>query len=159
NAPNRIAFFLYLHPTFQVDRTRNAAAQNQVVVRSVDDGVRRHFRQVALLNHNSFRERLHLLPVPFGPSFTTTTRPPMRCATLLHSDTVSSEVYGVRISSTTFIFRAGCKKRMPTQRSRETVTSEKSEIDSDDALLAKIAPVFANLSKIVNSSSFISNSS
>src|SRR5438034_8354066 len=48
---------------------------------------------------------------------------------------------------------------MPMQRSRETTTSVKSVIEREQAVLAKIAPALANLSKMVKSSSFISSSS
>jgi len=56
-------------------------------------------------------------------------------------------------------FRNRIEKVHAMQRSREIVTSVKSVIEREEVLLAKIAPVFANLSKIVKSSSFISNSS
>src|SRR5713101_4163045 len=52
--PNRdtadgIAFALDLFSTFAANGSRNARAENQIVVGRVDDGVRIHLRQVALL--------------------------------------------------------------------------------------------------------------
>src|SRR5215472_943916 len=94
-----------------------------------------------------------------GVSFTTATSLPMRHATSRHMATVSSEVYGVRNSSIRLHFETGREKWMPMQRSRETTMSVKSVIEREEAVLAKIAPAFANLSKTVKSSSFISSSS
>ena len=48
---------------------------------------------------------------------------------------------------------------MPTQRSRDTVSSLMSVMESEEVLLAKMALGFENLSKMVNSSIFISISS
>src|SRR5205809_4785141 len=94
-----------------------------------------------------------------GASLTITTSLPMRRATSRQVATLSSEVCGVFTISMSFIFGTGLKKCIPMQRSRETVTSVKSVIESEEVLLAKMAPALANLSKIVKSSSFISSSS
>src|SRR5215469_7007578 len=48
---------------------------------------------------------------------------------------------------------------MPMQRSRNVTMSVKSVMDREEVLLAKMALGLANLSKMVNSSSFISSSS
>ena len=45
-----IAFALDLFSAFAADGSRHARAQDQIVVGRVDDGVRIHLRQVALLN-------------------------------------------------------------------------------------------------------------
>src|SRR2546422_6300019 len=94
-----------------------------------------------------------------GASLTITTSFPIRRATSREVATVSLEVCGVLTNSMSFIFGTGLKKCIPMQRSRETVTSVKSVIEREEVLLAKMAPVLANLSKMVKSSSFISSSS
>lgn len=52
NAPDFVALALDFVSTFSADGPGHPAAQNQIVVRSVDDGVGVHFRQVALLDNN-----------------------------------------------------------------------------------------------------------
>jgi hypothetical protein len=51
---NGFAFALDLFSAFAADGSRNARAQNQIVVGRVDDGVRVHLGQVALLNYDFF---------------------------------------------------------------------------------------------------------
>src|SRR5690242_4582446 len=59
NAANFVALALNGVATFSADGARHASAQNQIVVRGVDDGVRIHFRQVALLDNYLVREWFH----------------------------------------------------------------------------------------------------
>jgi len=53
-ASNGVAFALDFFPAFATDRSRDASAKLKVIVRGVDDGVRVHVRQVALLDHDFF---------------------------------------------------------------------------------------------------------
>ena len=54
DASDFIAFALDFFSAPSPDRSRNAGAQLQIVVRSIDDRVRIHLRQVALLDHDFF---------------------------------------------------------------------------------------------------------
>src|ERR1700687_1832975 len=61
-----VAFSLDLFSAFAADGARNACTQNQIVVGRVDDGVRIHLRQVALLNDDSLCEWFHRGINPFS---------------------------------------------------------------------------------------------
>ena len=50
---------LNFFPAFAADGSGDAPAEDQIVVRGVDDGVRIHLRQVALLDDDSFNKRFH----------------------------------------------------------------------------------------------------
>src|SRR5216683_4166024 len=61
-----VAFALDLFSAFAANGSSNARAQNQIVVGRVDDGVRSHLRQVALLNDDSLCEWFHRGINPFS---------------------------------------------------------------------------------------------
>src|SRR5260370_18629449 len=92
-------------------------------------------------------------------SLTTTTSLPMRRPTSRQVSTVSLEVAGARTISRSLLLGAAWKQRIPTHFSGQNVTAAISAMESDDVLLAKIAPGFANLSSSVNISILISISS
>ena len=54
NTANGVALALNLFPSFAANCSGNARTENQIVVRGIDDGLRVHFGQVALLNDDSF---------------------------------------------------------------------------------------------------------
>src|SRR5215470_4854143 len=54
NTPDLIAFALNGIATFASNRSGDSRSEEQVVVRSVDDGIHNHLGYVALLNDNSF---------------------------------------------------------------------------------------------------------
>ncbi len=56
NAADGVALLLDCIAALAPDRPGHAAAQLQIVVRGVDDGVHVHFRQVALLQHDFFAD-------------------------------------------------------------------------------------------------------
>src|SRR6202158_6192549 len=163
DAANRVAFALDRVPTLAADRSRNSRAQNEIIVRGVHNRIGVHLRQVALLDHharcNFLHARLAHRDSVNSLSATTMTSLPMRRPTSRHRATVSSEVCGVRTSSSAISFPGSGTKRKPTQRSGQNVTAASSAIERDGELLAKIASGFANLSKMVNISIFISISS
>src|ERR1700676_587051 len=164
NASYRVALLLNRLAAFAMDRSRHARAQHQIVVRRVYNRIRLHLCDVALLNYNSLCGNIHGAasprPAPIPADSRITTAPfLMRYASSRHASTVPAEVNAVLTSSIDLVCGTGSKSRSPTQRSRCPVTSLISAIESVRVLLAKIAPGFANLSKIVNSSSFISISS
>ena len=54
NASDGVAFALDFFAALAPDRSRDARAQLQIIVGGVDDGIRIHVRQVALLDHDFF---------------------------------------------------------------------------------------------------------
>src|SRR6266849_2616427 len=61
-----VALALNLFSAFAANGSSNARAQNQIIVGRVDDGVRIHLRQVALLNDDSLCEWFHRGINPFS---------------------------------------------------------------------------------------------
>jgi len=60
NAANFIALALDGVAALSPNGPGHAPSENQIVVRGVDDGVRVHFRQVALLDEDSVGEWFHI---------------------------------------------------------------------------------------------------
>src|SRR6202045_5503015 len=67
DAADSVALALDLFSAFAADGSRNARTQNQIIVGRVDDSVRIHLRQVALLNDDSLCEWFHRGINPFSP--------------------------------------------------------------------------------------------
>jgi hypothetical protein len=62
DASDRVALALDFFSAPAPDRSRDSSAKLKVIVRGVDDRIRVHVRQVALLDHNFFRDGfVHLL--------------------------------------------------------------------------------------------------
>jgi hypothetical protein len=57
NTSDVIAFALNVFAAFAPDRSSHACAQLQIIIRGVDDRVRVHVSQIALLDHNFFCQR------------------------------------------------------------------------------------------------------
>src|ERR1700738_994735 len=155
NPSNFRAFTLNFVSALAPDRSRNTTSQNQVVVCGVDNRVHVHVRDVSLLDDHLLRYSFIEAACRFLHE---TISKPIRRAASLQACTVSSDVSAVLMISRRCAPESR-RSRSPMHRSRYTITSEKSPMDSAEVALAKIAPGFANLSKIVKSSSFISSSS